>query len=245
VEGDNPPDAFCGAAHTCSRTFNSPGTFPTLHRHQFFGMVGSVVVVGGNTPPTVSLSSPTNGAVSRPGEFHDHGASRRPGGSVDQRRVLCRGATSLGRTRATHSASRVSAAAGAINLEPPGHDNGGLMATSAPVNITLVTPALLRVVNVAYSPLTFSPSITPPHPACVMWFTERNIFAADWVRWKPTRRRARSYTSRPLLSTGRCRRRRKVTTGVYPSVSKLSPPPAREKAFLSAKSRQDNHHRRR
>jgi len=117
-------------------------------------------------------------------------------------------------------------------------DNGGLMATSAPVNITLVTPALLRVVNVAYSPLNvFSFDYNHHTRLALCGSTERNIFAAGLGFAGNQRARARSYTSAassaPTVAA--------AGEGYYGCLSirkqTLSTTRAKRKPFFPAKSR--------
>ncbi len=70
TSGANPPTSdglwdsgSLGAGATFSHTFAQSGSFPYFCTfHYGFGMLGSVTVQGGNAPPTVSITSPTNGS---------------------------------------------------------------------------------------------------------------------------------------------------------------------------------------
>ena len=166
VTGDTVPDVFCGTAHTCTRTFNTQGTFP-YHciPHQSLGMVGSVIVVDPNAPPTVSVTSPTNGtAFPAPASFTILAQAAKTGGSVTNVEFF-RDTVSLGSDVTSPFSVEVTALpAGNYTLTARATDNGGLRATSPPVSIRVLTPAPLRIVNAAYSPMnvfSFDYSATP------------------------------------------------------------------------------------
>ena len=123
---------------TFSRVFTTAGTFAyrcTLH----IGMNGSVTVQGGNTPPTVSITSPANNAVLiAPATFTVTATASDTGGSVSQVEFL-RGATSLGvDTISPYSTNVSNLAAGTYTISAVATDNLGLRATNS---ITLIVNA--------------------------------------------------------------------------------------------------------
>jgi len=123
---------------TFSRVFTTAGTFSyrcTLH----LGMNGSVQVQGGNTPPTVSITSPANNAVLiAPATFNVTATASDPGGSVSQVQFF-RDSTSLGTdTTSPYSVGVTSLAAGTYTISAVATDNLGVTATNS---ITLIINA--------------------------------------------------------------------------------------------------------
>ncbi len=119
VTGDG-ADPICGdgtVATSCSHTFNSAGTFG-YHciPHVGFGMVGSVTVQAlANIAPSVTITNPMNGGVfSAPANVTLLANASDTDGSVTNVQFYA--------------------------LTAVATDNGGLSATSSPVNISVVTP---------------------------------------------------------------------------------------------------------
>jgi plastocyanin len=149
VTGNSPAEPFCGAEFpsTCTVTFNTLGAFG-YHciPHQLFGMTGTITVSGPNLPPVVSISSPANGAVvASPFNLSANGSDL--GGSVTSVQFF-NGAASLGTdTSRPFSIPVSSLAPGSYSLVARAVDNTGLMSTSAPVNITVVTPVDIQLLS--------------------------------------------------------------------------------------------------
>jgi glucose/arabinose dehydrogenase len=90
-----------------------------------------------DVPPTVAISSPTNGAsFTAPAVVHITATAQDSDGSVTNVAFLD-GATFLGRTNNPPYTIMASLAAGSHSLTAVATDNGGLSATSAVVNVTV------------------------------------------------------------------------------------------------------------
>src|SRR5687768_10642443 len=87
---------FLAQGQTFTHTFNNPGNFPYFCSPHPSEMLGSVTVTSGNTAPTVSITSPANGA-SFEGSTNliVSATAEDPGGSVAQVQFF-NGATSIG-----------------------------------------------------------------------------------------------------------------------------------------------------
>jgi len=125
---------------TFSFVFSTAGTFNyrcTVIDH--IGMTGSVTVQEGNTPPTVSITSPVNNAVViAPATFTVAANASDPGGSVSQVEFF-RDTTSLGvDTISPYSAEVTNLAAGTYAISAVATDNLGAKATNS---ITLIVNA--------------------------------------------------------------------------------------------------------
>ena len=135
-------DSGVRSTGTFDRVFTTVGTFNylcTVPGHAGFGQTGSVTVQGGNTPPTVSITSPANNAVMiAPATFNVAASASDSGGSVSQVEFL-RDTTSLG-TDATspYSAVVTDLAAGTYTLSAVATDNLGARSTNS---ITLIVNA--------------------------------------------------------------------------------------------------------
>src|SRR5437667_495149 len=151
VTGDG-SDLFCGTNSiptSCSHTFNTAGTFP-YHciPHQFsFNMVGTVIVqASANTPPSVTITNPVNGAVfAAPANVTVQAKASDADGNVASVELFAN-ATLVGTvTTAPYSLTASNLAAGNYALRAVAVDNGGLSSTSAVVNISVVTPVSVTV----------------------------------------------------------------------------------------------------
>ena len=134
--------------HTFTNTFSSAGAFPyfcVVH-----GFTGNVNVQAGNTPPTVTIDSPTNGAsFTAPAIVPITAAAQDSDGSVTNVSFFD-GATLLGATNHTPYTVSASLAAGAHALTAVATDNLGLSATSSVVNVTVTagnTPPSVTLTN--------------------------------------------------------------------------------------------------
>src|SRR5437667_1076986 len=153
VTGDG-SDPFCGSGFiptSCSHTFNTAGTFP-YHciPHQFsFNMVGTVIVqAAANTPPSVTITNPVNGAVfAAPANVTVQAKASDADGNVASVQLLVNATTAGTDPTAPYSIVASNLAAGSYALRAVAMDNGGMSSTSSVVNISVVTP-----VSVALSP---------------------------------------------------------------------------------------------
>jgi plastocyanin len=135
--------------HTFTNTFTSPGSFPyycVIH-----GFTGTINVQPGATPPSVAISSPTNGAsFSSPAVVPITASVTDSNGTVTNV-AFFDGAAFLGGTNNPPFSVSASLAPGSHALTAVALDNLDLSATSAVVNVT---------VNGASSPL----SVTVTNP---------------------------------------------------------------------------------
>ncbi len=147
-----------GSPNTFSFTFNTAGTYPYFCSfHVNFGMTGSVTVQGGNTPPSVSITSPTNGATfAAPWTGTIQAAVSDSDGTVSTVDFMA-GATLLGTLTnppANASFTVTNLPAGDYTLTAVATDNGGATNISTGIGISLVTPVAI----VLSSPERVSPS---------------------------------------------------------------------------------------
>jgi plastocyanin len=129
---------------TFSRQFTAVGNFPyrcTVH----FGQNGTITVQGPNTPPTVTITSPTNNAVfTAPASFTFSATASDPGGSVASVQFF-RDSTSFGTDMASPYSVMVSSlAAGNYTLSAVATDNQGARAT----NLVSIIVNALPTVNI-------------------------------------------------------------------------------------------------
>jgi plastocyanin len=149
-----------------TNTFTSAGTFGyicTLHPF----MTGAVTVQSANVPPTVSLTSPTNGATfAAPWTGTIQASASDPDGSVTKVEFFA-GATSLGAVNnpsATPSITVTNLAAGNYTLTAVATDNGGAMTMSSGVSIHVVQPSQILLSaprRLSGTSFQFSYSATP------------------------------------------------------------------------------------
>jgi uncharacterized protein (TIGR03118 family) len=137
----NPPvwtSTTLSLGQTFSFTFNAPGQFAYhCSIHPF--MQASVTVQGAaNTPPTVSLASPTNGTtLTAPGSLTLSATASDPDGSVVSVEFLA-GTNSLGTITTNPFSLAVSnLVAGTYTLTAKATDNVGATTTSSPVTVTV------------------------------------------------------------------------------------------------------------
>jgi len=138
-----------GVGASFTFTFNNPGTFPYFCEPHAFTMLGSVTVSGGNTAPTVSITSPTNGAsFEGPTSLTITASAEDTGGSITQVEFFD-GSTSIGVD--TSNPYSVSANFGLGNhvLTAVATDNLSTTSTSAPVSITVSAPNTAPTVSIA------------------------------------------------------------------------------------------------
>jgi plastocyanin len=124
--------------------FGSAGSFAYVCTiHVAFGMHGTVNVQAADVPPTVSLTSPTNGAIfAAPWTGSIQGSDSDSDGTVTQV-VLFAGATkvgTVGNPPASFNFGVTNLAAGNYTLSAVATDNGGATNTSAGIAIQVLTP---------------------------------------------------------------------------------------------------------
>ena len=126
-------------------TFPAAGNFPyTCTLHTSLGMNGSVTVTGGNVPPSVAITSPTNGSTfTAPWTGTINATASDADGTVTKVDFFA-GTTRLGTVSnppANLSFTVTNLAAGSYTLKAVATDNGGATNSSAGVNINVVASA--------------------------------------------------------------------------------------------------------
>ncbi|MDB6026545.1 MAG: large protein [Verrucomicrobiales bacterium] len=145
-------DPFCGTSTTiatsCTRTFNTVGTFAyqcNTPNHASSGMTGTVTVLAAaNTAPTVSITSPTNNAVfAQNASIAINANASDTDGSITNVAFLV--GTNLISNDTTSSYSAVTnLLAGTYTLSAVASDNGGAKTTNS-VSITVNAPPTLSL----------------------------------------------------------------------------------------------------
>jgi plastocyanin len=153
VTGDTTFEPFCGTVappQSCSVTFNAVGKFP-FHciPHQVFGMTGLVSVVGPNLLPIARITSPAEGSVfAAPATFAVSAEASDPLGFIANVTFVRNNTTLIARdTNSPYSVTVSNLAAGSYALTARPADTTGLITTSAPVNITVVTPTPIQLLS--------------------------------------------------------------------------------------------------
>jgi plastocyanin len=133
-----------GTPFTFSHQFTAAGNFPYFCRLHLF-MTGSIVAGSANTPPSVTITNPANGAVfAAPASFSIEASASDPGGSVTQVEFF-RGTTSVGvDTASPYTAAVAALSAGGYTLSAVATDNGGAKATNE-ISVSVVTPVAVRL----------------------------------------------------------------------------------------------------
>ncbi len=125
---------------TFSHTFTKAGAFPYYCTPHFTSMVGTVTVQGAaNVPPTVSITSPANGATFvSPATVTIQAAASDADGTVVKVGFF-NGADSLGTDTASPYSQKVTLYPGTYVLTAVATDNAGATTTSPAVTITVST----------------------------------------------------------------------------------------------------------
>jgi plastocyanin len=128
-----------GNGFTFSRTFTTAGNFPyrcSLHA----SMTGSITVQSANVPPSVALTSPSNGAsFSAPAMVTIQAAASDSDGSVTNVQFFD-GATTLGHASSNPYSITANLAPGSHTLTAVASDNLGATTASSDVVIKVLTP---------------------------------------------------------------------------------------------------------
>lgn len=156
VTGDTPPETLCGSSFpgNCTNIFNTPGTY-LYHciNHSSFGMTGVVNVAAVAVPPSVAITNPVGGAVfAAPGSVKIFASVTNSSGSVTNVQFFSNGGLLGAITSPPFNLITAPLGAGNYALTAKATATTGLSATSAPVNISVVTPVAIsnfspRVVN--------------------------------------------------------------------------------------------------
>ncbi|HUS34202.1 MAG TPA: Ig-like domain-containing protein [Verrucomicrobiae bacterium] len=128
---------------TFSFTFTSAGSFPYVCTpHENIGMVGTITVQGAaNTPPSVSLTSPGDGATFSTSDTITFSADASdPGGSVAKVEFFSDG-NKIGEDTSAPYSITSTLGAGSHSITARATDNAGLTTTSSARTITVNAPA--------------------------------------------------------------------------------------------------------
>lgn len=152
VTGSGTNEAFCGNALStvCVTTFNRVGNFPFhCNPHRSLGMTGLVSVVGPNLRPTGRLTGPADGSVfAAPANIQFNAEAIDLYGAIRQVRFVRGTSTSLGVVSTPPYTLTVSnIAAGNYVYSAFITDDSNLIATSAPVNVTVVAPVDIQLLS--------------------------------------------------------------------------------------------------
>jgi plastocyanin len=143
VTSNDQPGTLCGATPvpggSCTNTFSTPGTY-LYHciNHVSFGMTGAVIVAAAAQPPAVAVTNPVGGAVfAEPARIK---LAASAGAAVTNVQFFGNGASLGAVSSAPFGLTTAPLPAGTYALTAAARASTGLSATSAPVNITVVTP---------------------------------------------------------------------------------------------------------
>jgi len=130
---------------TFAHVFATAGTFNyycTLHVFPpDFNMRGSVTVQVGNMPPTVTITSPTNGAIfAAPATLTIQVSATDTDGTISQVQFFTNSASLLIDTAAAYEATAANLPAGTYNLLAVATDNQSATGTSSVATISVVNP---------------------------------------------------------------------------------------------------------
>lgn len=128
--------------------FTSAGTFSYYCTiHHAFGMLGTVTVVGGSSPPSLAITSPANGAVfAAPANVNIQAGVTNGTASVTNVQFLANSTLLASENTGPFSTTANNLTTGSYALSAIAKDNGGLSATNT-VNISVVTPIAVTLTN--------------------------------------------------------------------------------------------------
>lgn len=136
--------------HFFTNTFTAPGTYSYYCQYHYFeGMTGEVVVAGSTlpVPPTIGITSPTNGSVfAAPANVSIQAGVTKGSGTVTNVQFLLDNAVFANQSSAPFSATANNLAAGPHTLSVVAQDDAGLSATKS-VTISVVTPTSVSLTN--------------------------------------------------------------------------------------------------
>jgi plastocyanin len=152
-------------------TFTTAGTFPYVCKpHENIGMTGTITVQGAaNTPPTVSLTSPADGAAFTTSDTITFSADASdPGGSIAKVEFFRGGTTKIGEDTSAPYSLTASLPAGSHSITARATDNLGATTTSAARTITVNAPNQAPTVT-----------LTSPANGATVLTTDTITFSAD------------------------------------------------------------------
>jgi plastocyanin len=162
---------------TFSFTFNTPGTFPYYCTpHWTFGMIGTIRVVAPNARPTVSITSPTNGAsFSAPADITIDASASDSDGTVTQVQFRMNGSPIGTDSVPPYTATVNNLGPGNYTFTATATDNAGATATnSVTVTVSGQQPAITNPPQsqtvTAGSDITFTVQATGTPPLNYQWF---------------------------------------------------------------------------
>jgi len=174
-----PASAVLNGPATFNNTFTKSGTFPyncTVH-----GFSGSIVVVTNVAPtPTVSITSPTNGALfAAPANVTVQATAQETGGTIASVQFLVDSTALTTVTTGPFTATANNLAAGSHSLTAIASDAGGAKATNT-VTINVITPSPLMLSSVVEggTGFHFTYSADAGFSYVVQWTT--NLASPNW-----------------------------------------------------------------
>ena len=144
VTGTTAPETLCGSipvpGGSCTNIFNTAGTY-LYHCVTHASMTGMVNVAAAPLPPGVVITSPAGGDVfAAPASVKISATATNAGGSVTNVQFFSNGSSLGSDTTTPFNFTTAPLAVGAYALTAKATASTGLSATSAPVNISVVTP---------------------------------------------------------------------------------------------------------
>ena len=138
---------------TFTNTFTTSGTYPYICTvHQF---TGSIVVNASVTPPTVNITSPTNGTVyATPANVTIHVTASESGGTITNVQFRVNSNVLTNETSGTFTATTNIQTGGSYSLSAVASDSTGVKATNS-VTINVVAPSPLMLSAAARSGTNF------------------------------------------------------------------------------------------
>jgi plastocyanin len=184
VTSDTPPETLCGTTPVpggkCTNTFLAAGTyFYHCVNHGASGMTGVVNVAAVAVPPTLAITNPVGGSVfAAPASVKIFAAVTNTSGTVTNVEFFGN-AGSLGAiTTPPYNLTTTPLGAGAYSLTAKATATSGLSGTSAPVNISVVTPVTIS----NYSPRVVGGQFVFDHTANpgLRYVAERSATLTNW-----------------------------------------------------------------
>lgn len=166
---------------TFTNVFGAAGSYPyECSIHVSFGMVGSITVTAPNSPPTISITNPADGAVfAAPANLIIQASASDSDGSVTNVQFLV-GSNVLTNDNATpFSATTNNLAAASYTLTAIAADNSGATATDS-VSISVVTPIATSLTNAAkFSGTNFQ--FNYPANVGLSYVVQRSTDLINWI----------------------------------------------------------------